>query len=179
MRGIPKERFHALETDGRKLQFPDNYFTKIFSISVLEHIPDDGDTQCMKEIARTLMQKGVCVLTVPFSPIGRDEFREPEEFRWSEQSKENGARHRVFFQRRYSEKDLRERLIGPSGLMLQGLCFVGERIPLAEGKEVASYLHPVTGMIHPLMSTLFHTKPTTSWQELRKPLAAVVVMTKQ
>ncbi|MCK5572526.1 MAG: class I SAM-dependent methyltransferase, partial [Bacteroidetes bacterium] len=58
MRTIPEERYHTVEADGRSLQFEDESFTKIFSISVLEHIPGSGDTECMEEIARTLKTGG-------------------------------------------------------------------------------------------------------------------------
>lgn len=179
LRGVPESRFHALEADGRRLQFPECYFTKIYSISVLEHIPEDGDSECMKEVARTLMPKGICVLTVPFSPVRREEFLESKDFYWSGQSKVNGDSQKVFFQRRYSERDLHDRLIGPSGLGLESLHFVGERIALGEGRELSMFLPPATGMIQPLMSTLFLTRPSTTWQQLRKPLAAVIVLRKQ
>ena len=53
-RGIAESKFHALEADGRSLPFPDGHFTRAYSMSVLEHIPDRGDSECVKKIARTL-----------------------------------------------------------------------------------------------------------------------------
>ena len=60
--------FLTLEVaDGRCLTYPDEYFDKIYSISVLEHIPDDGDTRTIIELARVLKKGGVLVITVPYS----------------------------------------------------------------------------------------------------------------
>ena len=57
-----------LETqDARALGYPDCSFDKVFSISVLEHIPGDGDSQTMAEIARILKPGGTVCLTVPYS----------------------------------------------------------------------------------------------------------------
>src|SRR3712207_8939918 len=53
-------------------------FTKVYSISVLEHIPDDGDTRCAAEIGRVLAPGGTAVLTVPFAPTSRDEYTKPD-----------------------------------------------------------------------------------------------------
>lgn len=40
--------------DGRNLPFPDSTFDKIYSISVVEHIPEEGDQKTVKELARIL-----------------------------------------------------------------------------------------------------------------------------
>lgn len=49
IRRIPPERLHLDVEDGRRLSYSDNTFTKVYSISVLEHIPDDGDSECLRE----------------------------------------------------------------------------------------------------------------------------------
>jgi ubiquinone/menaquinone biosynthesis C-methylase UbiE len=54
--------------DVRNLNFPDNTFDRVISISVLEHVyPEDGgDLQSLTEIRRVLKSSGELLLTVPF-----------------------------------------------------------------------------------------------------------------
>lgn len=169
-------RFRPLAVDGRQMDFDDGAFSRAFSISVLEHIPGDGDVRCIREIARTLEAGGRCALTVPFAATGRDEYRAPESFYWSDRSKPAADGRKVFFQRRYDERQLYERLIEPSGLSLRKLAFVGERLPTR--RELGSLLPVATGPVQPLLSRAFHTRPSEGWRDLRKPLAALVVLEK-
>ncbi len=178
IRKIPEDRFHVETADGRHLRFADNFFSKVFSISVLEHIPDSGDSDCTREIGRTLAPGGVCVLTVPFSPESRDEFRGADEFYWSGSTTQDDSSHQSFFQRRYSEQDLHDRLIRPSGLSLESLEFIGERFPLPQDKELSQFLPPITGVVHPMMSGLFLTSPLKDRSKLKKPLAAIITLVK-
>jgi SAM-dependent methyltransferase len=175
-RGIPPERLRLAVMDGRRMDFPDGRFDKVYALSVVEHIPDDGDTRCVQEMARVLAEGGRCVLTVPFSPTSRTEYT-TRGFYWSgsSSSDEHG---RTFYQRRYSESDLFERLIRPSGLTLESLEYVGESVLARSRRELCDYLPPPTGPIQPLLSALVHTRPVTSWRELRKPLCALVVLTR-
>jgi len=138
MRKIPESRFRPLRADGRQLPFPDSHFTRAYAISVLEHVPGTGDADCMRELARTLAPGGICALTVPFSPKSRDEFKRPKEFYWSQASVESGNPSMVFYQRRYSENDLETRLVLPSGMRLKKLLYLGDRLPLKDGREVPS-----------------------------------------
>lgn len=176
LRGIPPERLHTGVEDGRRLSFADDTFDKVYSISVLEHIPDDGDTECVCELARVLAPKGRCILTVPFWPMSRTDWREPD-FYWS-RSSVTGQNGKVFFQRRYSARDLEERLIRPSGLQLIKQGFVGERVMAGSSREFCEYLPPVTGPVQPLLSRLLLTKPVEDWRTLRKPLCALMVLEK-
>jgi SAM-dependent methyltransferase len=175
---IPDRQFHVTTADGRHLPFDDNFFTKIFSISVLEHIPDKGDSTCMREIARTLSPRGICVITVPFSPTAKDEYKPARQFYWARQSGGEKNETQVFYQRRYSEVDLYHRLIDPSGLRIHKLVFVGETFPLPKNTELSRFLPRVTGVVHPLLSALFHTRPDSDWKRIRKPLCAIIVLKK-
>jgi SAM-dependent methyltransferase len=193
-KGVPESRFHVLEADGRKLPFPDNHFTRAYSISVLEHIPGTGDMECAREIGRTLKRGGICVVTVPFSPVSSDEYRKPGAFYWAGKSvKEpvpesanasNGESirsaepPRVFYQRRYSESDLHDRLIGPSGLRLKKAEFMGDRVSRMNGKEIAYYIPRLVGPLHPILSRMFHATPSESWKEMKNPLGALLVLEK-
>ena len=176
MEGVPAERFHIQVEDGRRLSFPNGCFSKVYSISVLEHIPDVGDTACAREMARVLAEGGRCAITVPFSPDSLVEHRR-DDFYWAQSSVgvEDGE---FFFQRKYSEEDLFTRLINPSGLRLRKLGFIGERVTVGPGRELMDLLPPVTGPIQPLLSRLFLSKPVESWKELKKPLCALIVLEK-
>jgi SAM-dependent methyltransferase len=175
--GVPPDRLHIQVEDGRSLSFDDESFDKVYSLSVLEHIPDDGDTACIKEIARVLMPGGECYLTVPFWPESRTDYLDGDAVYWSEHSTASGD-GTVFYQRRYSEDDLFQRLINPSTLELKELKYVGEKVMTDSDGEFSDHLPVISGPIQPLLSKLLHTKPVDSWRALRKPLCALVVLRK-
>jgi hypothetical protein len=92
---------------------------------VLEHIPDDGDSTAMREIARVLKPGGLVALTVPFAATGYC-----EEFVDGPVYERNELEKPTFYQRRHDLDSLRKRLIEPSGLELVQMTFFGEpRIP--------------------------------------------------
>jgi len=175
-RGIPIERLHLETQDGRKLTYADSSFDRVYSISVIEHILADGDSTCVKEIARVLRPGGRVVITVPFSPTSRDDHRRGNYY-WAEAAAGDvvpGA----FYERRYSEDDVRRRLIDPSGLRLRALRYVGETAPLPAGCQLADFLPNLSGPVQPLLSRLFHTTPTDDWRSLKKPLCVVLTLEK-
>lgn len=176
MRKISPDRFCIRVEDGRHLSFADSSFDKVYSLSVIEHIPDEGDTRCMKEIGRVLSRGGRCVITVPFAPTSRVEFRR-RDFYWAD-STGTAGNGPVFYQRRYSEEDLHTRLIEPSGLRLRTLRYFGERFDIGRHRELSDFMPRPTGPIQPLLSRLLHTQPAASWRELKKPLGALVVLEK-
>jgi SAM-dependent methyltransferase len=175
--GVPPDRLHIRVEDGRNLSFADETFDKVFSLSVVEHIPDDGDTACIREIARVLMPGGECYLTVPFWPRSRTDYLDDKAVYWAEHSVASGD-GKVFYQRRYSEDDLFARLIAPSALELKELKYVGEKVMTDSDGELSDHLPLISGPIQPLLSKLLHTKPSASWRELAKPLCALVVLRK-
>ena len=107
----------------------------MFSLSVVEHIPDDGDSSCVAEIARVLVPGGECYLTVPFWPQSRSDYVDDDAVYWTKHSVAAGG-GKVFYQRRYSEEDLFERLIRPSGLTLKDLKYVGEKVMVSSDLEL-------------------------------------------
>lgn len=181
LENLSSDQFHTQVEDGCQLSFADEFFTKVFSVSVLEHIPGEGDSTCAKEIGRVLAPGGRCMLTVPFSPTSRMIYRKANQIYWVKSSKEAGE-DAVFFQRRYSESDLYDRLIKPSGLKLRELRFVGERVLRRSSKEVFEYVPfygmVMTGLAHPIISRICHTPAVSSWREIQKPLCALVVLEK-
>jgi SAM-dependent methyltransferase len=176
MRKIPPDRLRIEVQDGRALTYPDNSFSKVYAISVIEHIPDGGDAECLEEIGRVLRPGGTCLITVPFWPTSKDVYRPPN-FYWTGASttREDGQ---VFFQRRYSLRDLNERLIRPSGLAVTSLQFVGEHLMIHSKREVSEMLTPFTAPLDPLVSRVVHTKAVDSPELLEKPLCAFLALTK-
>jgi ubiquinone/menaquinone biosynthesis C-methylase UbiE len=60
---FPKAKFQV--TDALNLPFPDNYFDKVYSVAVLQHIPSqEFRLQFLKEAKRVLRPKGILILTV-------------------------------------------------------------------------------------------------------------------
>ena len=176
MRRVSPEKLHIQVEDGRKLSFDDSFFDKVYALSVVEHIPDDGDSECLREMGRVLSEGGRCMLTVPFAPTSRMEYRGAD-FYWANSSAGTGN-GKVFYQRRYSPEDLQTRLIEPSGLKLKSLEYFGERVAIGKDRELCKYMPNLTGPVQPLLSKAFHCKPSASWQDLKNPLGALIVLEK-
>lgn len=172
-RKVAPERLDLRTEDGRALGFPSDSFERVYSISVLEHIPGDGDSACAQEIGRVLRRGGRCVLTVPFAVESRDEFTKAK-FYWDGAS--TADERGTFYQRRYSETDLYRRLVEPSGLKLERLEYIGDRIMAGSEREFSDLLPAVTGPVQPALSWLIHTRETADWRALAKPLCAIIVL---
>lgn len=102
--------FHTEYQDGRHLTYADDSFDAVFSLSVVEHIPEEGDSEAVREMARVLRPGGRLVIEVPFA-------LEPEEhYRKGSVYDREYKGEPVFYQRIYSPQMLRERIIEPAGL---------------------------------------------------------------
>ena len=182
--GLTESRYRPSVEDGRKLSFAPSTFDAAYAISVLEHIPEEGDTACLRELARVLRPGGRCLVTVPFAPQGREEFRRPD-FYWAGPTVTPTAGPAaagaapVFYQRRYDEASLRRRLIEPSGLRTVSLAYIGERVlTRAPRVQLVDFLKPWSGPLHPLLAWVCLTRPRADWKSLKKPLCAVIVLEK-
>jgi ubiquinone/menaquinone biosynthesis C-methylase UbiE len=82
------------------MSFDDHSFDKTYAVSSIEHIPNQGDTQSVKEMMRVTKEGGFVVITVPFSP---------------EYLEQQTTDYYQGFERRYDAKNLKKRLIDPSG----------------------------------------------------------------
>ena len=107
--------------DARYLSYEDASFDRAFSISVFEHIPDNGDALAMREVKRVLRSGGIFTMTVPFTAaVSGEEYVQGGVY---ERAAASGG---TFYQRHYDLPALQARLIDPSGLHLVEAVFFGE-----------------------------------------------------
>jgi ubiquinone/menaquinone biosynthesis C-methylase UbiE len=169
----PSETYHIETQDARKLAYPDSYFDKVYAISVLEHIEDDGDSAAMREIARVLKPGGLCCLTVPAARHYSEETIAEEIY-----YKKPIDGRPVFYQRHYDEEALRKRLIEPSGLHVCSVKYYGERwVPYEQlyGRLPRIIKLPIS-LLGPVFSMLFLFRMPSHSRSA--PKAALIVLRK-
>ena len=98
----PEARFEV--ADGRALPFGDRTFDAAYSISVLEHIGDDGDERALRELARVVRPGGRILLTMPAAADHREDWRDRPVYG------DGGVGTRFFFERWYDAARL-DRLV--------------------------------------------------------------------
>jgi SAM-dependent methyltransferase len=101
--------------DARELSYTDDYFDLAFSISVLEHIPDNGDSLAISEMARVLKPGGFLAVTVPF----RRRYLETATLEEVYERDYSGEPNH--WSRYYDLDALYQRIIEPSGLEISRL----------------------------------------------------------
>jgi SAM-dependent methyltransferase len=130
MRGRHSE-YRMEVADGRALPYARASFDRAFSISAIEHIPGDGDSEAVRELGRVVKPGGLVCLTVPWSDRGYlEEFRsgESEFVYWA---KDKSAQ--VFYQRAYDRPTLDRRIVNAGPFELADLSFWGERrVPMED-----------------------------------------------
>lgn len=90
-----------VQGDGRALGFPDESFDHAYSISVLEHIPEDGDESALRELVRVMRPGGRLVLTTPYADSFWEDWRDQPVYGGS-----GAAPGRHFFERWYDDARL-------------------------------------------------------------------------
>jgi SAM-dependent methyltransferase len=100
-------------------------YDTIWSISVLEHIADDGDVEAMGILWAALRPGGRLVITVPVDRTAWDEYRDQDVYDLG--LDERGGRY--FFQRWYDEAALHARLIGGAAGADISIEWFGEKVP--------------------------------------------------
>ena len=121
-RAIGLEKYVVEYQDVRRATYPDEFFDLIYSISVIEHIPDHGDTEALAEFRRMLKPNGVIVIEVPYR-------RQREERFASYDSKGAPLAEPQFYERHYDAALLQERLEIP-GLKVVKKLILGESLAL-------------------------------------------------
>jgi SAM-dependent methyltransferase len=91
--------------DGRALRFEDASFDAAYSVSVLEHVPEPGDEEALRELARLVRSGGRVVVTLPYARTYREDWRDAPVY--ADQGRSAG---RHFFQRWYDDARV-ERLV--------------------------------------------------------------------
>lgn len=99
--------------DGRKLTYPTGHFDAVFSVSVIEHIPDQGDSSAIQELVRVTRPGGRVVVTTPYDRQYRETFVNEDVY---ERAAKQGEP--VFWERHYDGEALERRLVAPSGARL-------------------------------------------------------------
>ena len=123
--GAHRERYLMETQDAQGLTYEDGTFDRVFSVSVVEHIPGDGDVAAMGEIARVLKPGGLVCLTVPWSDRGYlEEFHAPDADAYWVKPSDDG---RVFYQRAYDRASMQKRLLSHRRLDVVDVSFWGER----------------------------------------------------
>lgn len=95
--------------DARRLPFADQSFDHALTISVLEHIPGNGDKLALREIFRVLKPGGILHLTTNVACVPQILYRAAPA--WGTASSE--ADGRVFYERHYSPAEIPQLLQDP------------------------------------------------------------------
>ena len=104
--------------DGRRLGYPDDSFDAAFAVSVVEHIPGDGDTDAMREMVRVVKPGGRIVVTTPYDLVYRED-SVPGSF-------SGKPEEAMIWERHYDDAALRSRLLSIPGSRQVGLELWGE-----------------------------------------------------
>jgi SAM-dependent methyltransferase len=97
--------------DATELPVEDASFDNAICISVLEHIPGDGDARAMAELWRVLRPGGVLHVTTDVAAAPRDIYRDEKIYGEASKEGEDGG-SRVFFARHYGPGEIDSRLLG-------------------------------------------------------------------
>ena len=114
-------RVHSEVQDGRALTYADGSFDAAYSVSVLEHIPDRGDSEAIRHMIRVVRPGGVVVVTVPYDQCYRETFVKGPVYERTPIGSEA-----IFFERHYDREALANRLLDSATAEVVDLRFWGE-----------------------------------------------------
>jgi SAM-dependent methyltransferase len=112
------QQYHVEYQDARHLQFDGNSFDLVYSISVVEHIPGNGDAEALAEMARVVKRGGKVVVEVPYRHSAEEIYQEYD-------SKGAPLGEKRFYERYYDRDTLAARLKAP-GLEIEQKWILGE-----------------------------------------------------
>lgn len=163
---------HSEVQDGRALTYPDECFDAAYSVSVLEHIPDRGDSAAIRELIRVVRPGGVVAVTVPFDRHYRETFvRGPV---YERRPVENEA---IFYERHYDRQSLTERLLLPATADIVDLGYWGEgavrmAAVLDRLGRLGLPLYPIEGLLSAVLlqrvEPMGHGHPMAAFFTLRR-----------
>lgn len=117
---------HRITVDPRTIESMDeenDQFDNVWSISVVEHIPDNGDVEAVRVMYNALAPGGRLVITVPVDRVASIEYRPIDTYKLGLTPGPEG----YFFQRWYDLESVHARLIDPLCLARQtSLAWFGE-----------------------------------------------------
>jgi SAM-dependent methyltransferase len=116
--------------DARALSFGDASFDAVACVSVIEHVPGEGDATAMAEIWRVLRPGGVLHLTTNVAARPGEIRTERPVYEGAGETADEGAEG-AFFERHYTEDTLRDRLLALSWSE-EAREYVRERRPVHE-----------------------------------------------
>lgn len=111
---VRKEYFNNLllsNEDATKLNYMDGTFDTIISISVIEHIPDNGDIKALKEMWRVLRPNGSLIITIPCMPKYFEEYLDIDEYQLYPPNNEG----KYFGSRYYDSQTIKDRIFKSIG----------------------------------------------------------------
>jgi SAM-dependent methyltransferase len=162
--------------DATDLPFADGTFDRCLCVSVVEHIPGEGDSDAMAEMFRVIAPGGVLDLTTEVSRDGGDRFIGERLYGDASTETERG----VFFGRRYTGEGLRSRLLQKPWEVLHEE-YVRQRDPGIEERfyRRAPWSYLYGGLLRRTCAANFESVPSpaalsgdetgVAWLRLRKP----------
>ena len=159
-------RVRSEVVDGRKLPYPDNSFDAAYTVSVLEHIPGEGDGEALRELVRVVRPGGVVVVTTPFDREYRETFVAGPVYERTDVA----PGERVFYERHYDEASLRRRLLHAESTRVVDLELWGERgLPVERALSRIGRLRTVLSPVEPLLAKMSLSRVDGT---PRRPMAA-------
>jgi len=116
--------------DSTKLKYPDNFFDEVYSISVIEHVGNNkntDDSKMMKEVYRVLKKKGRFYFTTIISRSPEVVFKNKNYYSNNQLKKD-----KVFFCRIYSYSEIVKRLLNTADFKVIKEEMCNYRFPIFE-----------------------------------------------
>ncbi len=116
--------------DGTKLKYPNNFFDEVYSISVIEHVGNNkntDDSKMMKEVYRVLKKNGRFYFTTIISKSPKVVFKNKRYY-----SSSNLKKDKMFFCRIYSYPEVVKRLLNATDFKVIKEEVCNYRFPIIE-----------------------------------------------
>ena len=155
--------------DGRALPYADNTFDAAYSVSVLEHIPDAGDSTAISELVRIVRPGGRIAVTVPYDREYRETFVSGRVY-------DRDLGERTFFERHYDDVTLQTRLLSVANAHVDRFELWGEG-PIS-GERILSALGPARTLVSPLEGAMAATLLRRVTSRKDRPMAAFFTLVK-